>query len=265
MKVLIVCVNYNSYTELEAYLKSIDRAAGLCEQVSVRVVVADNSTKPQPLGVALPHVRLEVRPLGNLGYFGAAAAVLNEDATVPACDYVAISNVDLVMQDDFFQKLAVCKFAENVGWVAPCLYLTASGRDRNPLRMHRPSKRRLQWLCLMFRFPILQWLYLNTIFKRKKYVHDWTPRNVWEGNGGFILLTRRYFEHYPRLDYPVFLYGEELYMAERMERAGLAVYYYPELRLNDAGSVSTSKMAPKTKSLLSVKALQYAINRNYLT
>lgn len=263
MRVLVVCVNYNSYAELEAYLKSIDRAAGLCEEVSVRVVVADNSTKPQPVDVTLPHIRLEVRSLENLGYFGAAAAVLNTDDTLPAYDYVAISNVDLVMQDDFFQKLAVCKFAENVGWVAPCLHLEASGRDRNPLRMHRPSKRHLQWIGLMFRFPILHWLYVKTAFKRKKYLHDWTPRNVWEGNGGFILLTRRYFLHYPKLDYPMFLFGEELYMAERMANAGLVVYYYPALRLNDIGSVSTSKMTSKAICLLSWKAIQYAIHHYY--
>ena len=44
-KIIIVCVNYNSYKELSLYLESINNAMNNVTDSIVHVAIADNSSK----------------------------------------------------------------------------------------------------------------------------------------------------------------------------------------------------------------------------
>ena len=148
----------------------------------------------------------------NPGYFGGVKRQM-EQVDVEAYDYCIISNVDLTVEEDFLVKLADYDCSENTGWIAPQIWSQLEGRDRNPGRTERPSLRKLQMLRTCYRIPILDTLYRRTLYRRKRYQ-----------------------------SHPVFLFCEELFLAEKCRKAGLRVEYVPTLKINDSEHVSIGKM-----------------------
>lgn len=67
--VLIVCVNYNSYTEVAEYLFSVEKSAKNFNSIIVDVIVADNSTEVKNVDTTeYKHINVRVQNLDNLGY-----------------------------------------------------------------------------------------------------------------------------------------------------------------------------------------------------
>ena len=244
--ILFLCVTYNSYKELLTYVGSIDRAAQLAaDKFAVDVLVADNTTDGRQ--VVDSHFdslqSFRVVPTGsNLGYFGGVKCVMSQVDDITRYDFVAISNVDLLMPEDFFGKLDALKVDEQVGWVANSILSGLEKRDRNPKIMRRYSEKRLKQLRLLFRYPLLHQLYTRTLYLRKKHRPQLEAQEIYAGHGSFILLTRRFVSAYPVIDYPVFLFCEEIYLAELCRKAQLTVRYEPSVIIEDSEHCSTGKM-----------------------
>ena len=222
-RIAVFCVTYNSDKELERYEASLRKAAEAAKgAIELDIFVARNTKEDNP------------------GYFGGVKRQM-EQVDVETYDYCIISNVDLTVEEDFFVKLAAYDCPKNAGWIAPQIWSQLEGRDRNPGRMERPSLRKLQMLRTCYRIPILDTLYRRTLYRRKRYQSHPAGR-IYAGHGSFIILTKRYFEKCGKIDYPVFLFCEELFLAENCRKANLRVEYVPTLRINDSEHVSIGKM-----------------------
>lgn len=241
MKILIVCVNYNSYNELRLYLNSIIASARRANQVSVHVIVADNSTCCQNVEISDSKVKIQTITYNNIGYLGAAQIAIYSIKDLDTFDYVAISNVDLLVKEDFFEQLSTIVVDKKTAWIAPQIWSDYEDRDRNPKIIKRYSKKKLQILNLLYQYPILDWMYTNTFYKKKSKYRTYREQKIYAGHGSFILLTNEFFKCC-HINYPIFLFGEELYLAELIMRAGLRVHYYPKLVVYDMEHVSTGKM-----------------------
>lgn len=263
-RVLLVCVNYNSYKELSNFYNSVVKSVQNKPDISVDILVADNSTKVEKLAfestdnVSVKHVNYP-----NIGYLGAAQRAIAEETDVAQYDYVAISNVDLKMDEDFFSKLVGLKIEDDIAWVATKIWSEDEGRDRNPKVMQRYSKRKLQLINLMYRIPILDWLYTNTMYKKKAEYAPSPECDLYAGHGSFMLLTKTFFKHYKKIEYPIFLFGEELYLAELIRKAGLRVHYVPELVVRDMEHVSTGKMKKTFYYKCNKESIDYILNTFY--
>ena len=197
----------------------------------------------------------------NPGYFGGIKRQMDK-VDLTAYDYCILSNVDLTVEDDFFDKLAAYDCAKDTGWIAPQIWSKLEGRDRNPGRVRRPSLRRVRLLRMLYRYPKLEKLYSRTLYRRKKYqAHEAGP--IYAGHGSCIILTRKYMEACGKIDYPIFLFCEEIYLAEMCRQAGLNVEYVPDIRVNDIEHVSIGKMARKAYCQYNYEALNYIIQRFY--
>ncbi len=243
-RIALFCVSYESDKERDNYLKSIDtaskKAAG---KVSVDIFVA-NSTKED-----------------NPGYFGAVKRLM-QNVEMDVYDYTIISNVDLKIEEDFFLKLADYNCAADTGWIAPQIWSLLEKRDRNPQVKNRYSLRKLKILRTFYQFPILDKLYTHTIYRKKKYKkHVAGP--IYAGHGSFIILTRQYFNHCGKINYPVFLFCEELYLAEMCMKAGLKVEYVPDIKVIDLEHVSTGKMSHHFYCHCNNEAMQYIMSTFY--
>lgn len=264
MKIFIVAVNYNSYNELSRFLNSVDQAATNSPSATVKVVVADNSTNIQDVDVSMyTHIETSIVQHGNLGYLGGAQAIINKESDILSYDFVAISNVDIVLEEDFFCQLVSKDIDENVGWVATKIWSEDEGRDRNPKVMERYSKRKLQIINMMYRFPILDWLYTNTMYKKKAEYAPSPECDLYAGHGSFMLLTRAFFRKYEKIEYPIFLFGEELFLAELIQKAGLKVHYVPELVVKDTEHVSTGKMRKSFYYKCNKESIDYILKTFY--
>jgi len=263
--IAIFCITYNSYNELYAYLRSMDEAASLVKNMcQVTVFVTDNTEKnPQNIEFECKAICLKLFQVHkNLGYFGGAKYAMDR-VDLSVFQYVAISNVDLTFDKQAFVDLLKLEVSENVGWLATQLCSLDEGRDRNPSVFHRYSKSKLQMLRFMFGVPVLMWLYRNTFYKRKAIRRELPPMDIYAGHGSFILLTAEYFKRCGKVDYPVFLYGEELYIAEKCSQHSLVVRYEPSVCLYDKEHCSTGKMKKSFYYECNYKALSYILKTFY--
>ena len=155
-KITIYCINYQSYNSLENYLTTIDKAANKAKDiVELTVLVADNSIPAQSVLYHSESFSLHILQTGqNLGYFGAIRFLMERYAPVDF-DFSIISNVDVLLTEDFFINLLDYKIKENIGWIAPKIYSQSLHFDFNPQAKHRYSLRKLKALRLMFKYPWL--------------------------------------------------------------------------------------------------------------
>ena len=243
-RIAVFCVTFNSDKELENYkaslLKAVEKAEG---KVSLDIFVSQNTKEDNP------------------GYFGGIRrAMLQTDVT--AYDYAIISNVDLTVEEDFLAKLAAYDCTEDTGWIAPQIWSAQEGRDRNPKIMSRYSLKKLRILKAIFHFPPV-WALKRAITSRQKKGETYPAGEIYGGHGSFIILTKHYFERCGVIDYPVFLFCEEIWLAEQCKKAGLKVIYEPTLIVSDAEHASTGRMKLGYYCSLNEKALQYIIDTFY--
>ena len=250
-RIAIFCVNYNSYKELYHYLDSICVSAKEAEDVmKVDLFVADNTEQqPQDISYEARHIQIQVFPFHqNLGYFGAIGKMMQQvDTTV--YDYCIISNVDLILDKDMLMKLA--EYPNN-----------ATTRDRNPKIMNRYPLHKLKKLQTLFKYPLLYALYTITLYRRKKFQHH-SAGVIYAGHGSFIILTQKFMEKCGPVDYPVFLFCEEIYIAEMCRQHQLTVEYLPTLKVNDMEHASTGHMPSRLYCRQNYDAISYIINRFY--
>ena len=197
----------------------------------------------------------------NLGYFGAVKRMMREAPPVDS-DFVIISNVDVVMDESALVKLCGLRLRDDIGWIAPQIYSTSENRDRNPKIVNRYSLRKLRLLRLLFKYPLLNMLYKATLYKRKK-LQTHVAGEIYGGHGSFIILTKEYYKRCGCIDYPVFLFGEEIYLAEQCLRSKLKVVYEPEVRIVDSDHASTGKMPSRFYCKCNAEALGYIIRTFY--
>lgn len=249
--ILIISVNYNSYDKLEIFLKSIHNSIELLNKnLKCDVTIVDNSTERKEFNACSFNIEgklfVSVIESENFGYFGSALKVYNEHSKNNYYDYIFITNVDLQVNIDFFTILDSLELNENVGWVAPSIFSKFENRDKNPQRINRCSKTKLLMLYLLYSFPVIQRFYSNIIYPKRKNKSasqkELQVQNIYCGHGSFIILTKQFIKNNPILNYPCFLFCEELFLGETIKNEGLNVIYEPSLRIFDDEHVSTGKL-----------------------
>lgn len=265
MKILIICVNYNSYHELDLFLDSINIAASkIPNDVKVDVIIVDNSSISKEINFeGFKFINIGITKLNNVGYLIGAQTVINKNPQILDYDYVAISNVDIVMAEDFFINLEKCKIQNNIAWIAPKIFSRLENRNRNPKVLSRYSKKKLLLLYYMYRIPLLFYIYSSTAYKRKKRQPIYPEMDIYAGHGSFMLLTHSFFESYKKIEYPIFLFGEELYLAELIMKKGKKVHYIPSLILEDNEHVSTSTLKKKSFFKFNCDSIKYILDTFY--
>lgn len=244
-KIAIFCVSYQSDEERDAYLASINRAAEKAgDRVSVDTFVANNTKEDNP------------------GYFGAVKKLMQE-VDVSGYDYAIVSNVDLTMAENFFEQLAAYDCPEDTGWIAPRIWSQLEGRDRNPARTERPSRRKMQILKSFYQYPLLDTIYHRTVYRRKKYNGQAAAGTIYAGHGSLIILTKQYLQKCGKIDYPMFLFCEELFLAENCRQKGLTVRYEPSIQVYDKEHVSIGKMRHSDYCSYNLKAMNFILETFY--
>lgn len=266
MKILLVCVNYNSYHHLLAYARSLAIAHEGAEGVDFKLVVVDNSTMSTDHAV-LDEIGSIIDDFvyfksNNIGYFPAAAFAVDsilED--VKSFDYVAVSNVDLEVTQDFFVYLSQYSVNENDGILAPSLISRYRRSDLNPKIITRPTYNKLKRNQKIFRIPFLFWLYCKISDLKFRFSNPCSldSRLIYAPHGSFIIFTQRFFCLGGNLRYPRFLFGEEIYVAEECASRNLSVRYLPKLVIHDLDHGSTSLKSVKFISSEHVKSLNYLL------
>ena len=259
MTALVIGVNYRTDAHAFRFARSLARYAA----DDISVIVVDNSERDDADGFAR-HIRDAnsnvqcVRAPRNLGYFGGADYGLRrhlETAALP--NWVVVCNVDIEFQDsEFFQKLRRLGAIHGLGVVAPCIRSVRWQWDLNPKIVTRPSKKRMAFYKVVLGNYYLQNAYellsmvksgLKLAARRLPFLSrqkdDGTASDdvvsIYAPHGSCMAFSRRYFDAGGNLEYPAFLFGEEIFVAESAKRLGLLVAHCPELWVLDLEHAST--------------------------
>lgn len=234
-KILLIPVTYHSDEALHAFVESVHRAAERVEgRMQVDIEVADNG-------------------LDNKGYLGGALPIYN--AKAKEYDFVAISNVDLELAEDFFEHLLTIE-DPGIGWIAPDIYTEKIDRHENPYMLARPTKRNFAIWNIIYSSTFIYRLYhgLYLLKSRHKKVHP--EDDIYAGHGSFMLFTKNFVAKNSEIHFPGFMYGEEIYLAELARKAALRVRYIPALRIANIGNINTGLINQTQKSQWSKESLR---------
>jgi GT2 family glycosyltransferase len=240
---LLVTVNYKGEQSTLELLASLSR---LNEFSSLDVIVVDNDSGEENLSqlkaslTSLPNVQLLVSAT-NRGYFGAAKFAydhyLGQGHELP--DWTIVCNHDVVLGDpDFLLKLSSEDW-RSAGVLAPRIRLAETGADQNPFMLNPPNWWRrftMRFYSSCYPFGLL-WDWLS---RRKSSLRNvfssglrppGRPQQIYAAHGSFLIFSRSYFMAGGVLDDTLFLFGEEIAVAETCRKLRLKICYAPALQV----------------------------------
>jgi GT2 family glycosyltransferase len=266
---LLICVKYGADEETSEYLESV---RGLRGQENLRVLVVDNTIDGRPPQLLTRDNYATIHAPANLGYFGGARYGLSlylQHNSPP--DWVAISNVDLVISDrEFLTHLAQLSHDPRIGVVAPSIRSTLTGKDQNPYLRARPTAARMHMYKWLYRSRLI----LNTYELAAAAFHrahsaslklkassvdekQNLPETIYAPHGSFMILSNNYFARGGDLQFPGFLFGEEIYIAESIRRLGLEVVYEPSLQVLHNEHQSTKLFKSRKVAAYAASSAEY--------
>lgn len=261
MSSLVIAVNYRT----DEHAVQLARSLAAYADQDVRVIIVDNSERDDPqvfrrmIDLVNPSVQCLQAP-ANLGYFGGANLGLrNYLAHYPIPEWIVICNVDIEFKDPaFFTTLSQSGMADSVGVVGPRIWSARFQRDLNPKIRRRPTRRRMLLYKAIFANYYIQAAYeLLSVAKyslkeqissiRTRFLKS-SPKDTVDGgcgapiyasHGSCMIFSRKYFLSGGSIEYPIFLFGEEIFVAETVRQLGLSVVHCPQLWVFDKEHAST--------------------------
>jgi len=271
MDILIICVNYNSDADT---LRFVEETLSLPVKGSVDIVVVDNSASQDNGGLQDvlkskgPRVHY-LRPGTNLGYFGAAHLGFRDflkHNDMPA--WVIVSNVDLEFPDNsLFIKLNSNTYDDKVAIIAPDIRASGSNCLQNPFMTDRPTRLRMLFYKFLSKnrvglnaYEALSAVKCKIAGKFATQCNGLKPgrkKKIYAAHGSFIIFKKLYFECGGSLEYPSFLFGEEIFVSERTRLAGLDIVFDPSLRIIHNEHLSTRHFWSRKKAAHLAKSMKY--------
>lgn len=241
MKLSVVIVNYNVKYFLEQALHAVSKAA---KRVSTEVFVVDNNSvdgSPEMVQMKFPEVVL-IANKDNKGFSKAN----NQAIEHAKGDYILLLNPDTVVEEDTFEKCV--RFMDE--------HPLAGGLGVNMIdgagNFLPESKRGLPTPAVAF-YKIFG---LSALFPSSKlfgkYHLGYLDRNqvheVDVLSGAFMMLSRKALDKIALLegknevlDEAFFMYGEDIDLSYRIQKAGFKNYYFPETKIIHYKGESTRK------------------------
>ncbi|NUU04783.1 glycosyltransferase family 2 protein [Leifsonia sp. C5G2] len=247
----VVTVSYNSSSQLDSFLSSLDEEL----RAGVAVVIADNASSDVRSSEAIAQAHgARVLPLAdNLGYGGAVnRAVASLPETV---DAVLICNPDVLVGEDALDALRARLDAEpTIGAVGP--------RILNEDGTLYPSARRI---------PSLRTGIGHALFVRVWPGNPWTKayrsenqvsaRDVGWLSGACLLVRRSVFEELGGFDEGYFMYFEDVDLGYRIGRAGFRNRYEPAASVVHVGGLSTQAESRRMVRVHHASAYRFLANK----
>lgn len=266
MHILFLCVNYNTLQETCEYLNSINNSYNKYPIIKLDIIIADNSLKKENIELKDISSNINVKHLAseiNRGYFGAIQWSIDEsNIDLKKYDYIITSNVDIKIEEDFFLKLSSQKYPEDTGIIAPAIFSKHENCDRNPKILSPLTKMDMLKYKILYSIPYLHFIYSKYIYAKKKNFikKNHERKEIYAPHGSFMIFCNKFFQAGGNLNYPCFLFGEEIFFAEISKTLKLKVFYDPQLIVEDKDHVSTSLMKSNILRKYNLESITYLKN-----
>ncbi|HIF9327279.1 TPA: glycosyltransferase family 2 protein [Photobacterium damselae] len=262
----IITVNYETSEETIGMIKSIKNSVGDFFE-KCNIVIVDNNSSSLEIdklnNIEESNDLFDVKVIklnDNIGYFPALNVGLNSVDNKYGENITIICNNDLIYDVSFFEKLSKCKFSDEVYAIAPSVK-TINSIYQNPSMANKPSKARMFMYELYYSNYIVGKILLNTWRSMGLGIDSSTRKDLKEryifiGIGAIYILTSNFFKNNDKLDYDLFLYGEEAFFSQQVHHSNGQILYKPSLEVLHLESISTKKIPSKKNYLLNKLAFK---------
>ena len=203
----------------------------------------------------------------NLGYLQGCLKGLEQFEE--QYEWAVISNTDIEFDSImFFSKFIEKKYSNDVAYIGPDIRLKASGESQNPFMLKRPSKAKMKMLQVMYSTVFLFRLYfgiatLKNNLNRKNCVCDEKIMQTYALHGSFFFLKKEIIEKIIKDAVEIFMYEEEIYIAEMVARNHKLALYDGELHIVHNENQVTGKINYVKKQQWFKNSIDYIVNRFY--
>ncbi len=234
MQLSIVIVNYNVKHFLEQCLFSIRRAI---DGLQAEIIVIDNSSGDNSLTYLLPGFP-EVQFIANRENLGFAKAC-NQGLNLSKGKYILFLNPDTIIPENCFQKCIDFLESHSDAGALGIKMLDGSGRflKESKRSFPAPSAALYKLFGLSKTFP------RSKVFS-KYHLGNLDPDETHEVDvlaGAFMMIKKEVLEKTGGFDETFFMYGEDVDLSYRIQRAGYKNYYFAESSIIHFKGESTRK------------------------
>ncbi|MBI1931129.1 MAG: glycosyltransferase [Ignavibacteriales bacterium] len=214
----IIIVNYNVKEYLLNLLDSIKQAS---KNISTEIIVVDNNSDDGSIP-AINEKYPEVRTIQNNVNVGFGAAN-NQALEISSGKFILLLNPDTIVRENTFSEMI--NFLEQnpkVG-IAGCKVLNPDGTLQLACRRSFPKP----WVSFT-KVTGLSKIFPNSKLFAKynlTYLDENKSYEVDAISGSFMMMTREAFNKVGGFDTDFFMYGEDLDLCYRIQKAGLKVFY----------------------------------------
>lgn len=214
----IIIVNYNVK---EFILNSLDSIKKSSDGFEVETIVIDNASKDgsvEAIAKQFPEVNL-IASNENLG-FGKANNLGLEKAKGK---YILLLNPDTILKEDTIAKMIEFFEKNKDAGLAGCKVLNPDGTLQLPCRRSFPGP----WTAFTKVSGLSKLFPKNKLFAKYNltYLDENKTYEVDAVSGSFMMLRREVYEKIGGFDPQFFMYGEDLDLCYRVQKAGYKVYY----------------------------------------
>ncbi len=214
----IVVVNYNVKEFLQNLIESIRKAS---KNISTEIIVVDNDSDDGSVEIIqqkYPFVNL-IKKKENVG-FGKAN---NIGLKIARGKYILMINPDTIVREDTFTKMIEFFESNNEVGLAGCKVLNSDGTLQLACRRGFPGV----WTSFT------KVTGLSSLFPKSKlfakynltYLDENDTYEVDAISGAFMFMRKEVYEAVGGFDPIFFMYGEDLDLCYRVQKAGFKVYY----------------------------------------
>lgn len=236
LQLSIIIVNYNVKEFLQNLLHSIEKAAANIEKEIIVVDNASDDGSVDLLKTKFPQVKL-IENKTNSG-FGKAN---NQALKIAAGDYLLMINPDTVISEDTLEKM-ISFFKEHPdAGLAGCKILNPDGTLQLACRRSFPGP----WTSFCKVTGLSNLFPKSKLFARYNltYLDENQTYEVDAVSGSFMMMTKDAYSKVGGFDEQFFMYGEDLDLCYRVQKAGLKVYYVPDTQIIHYKGESTRRSA----------------------
>ena len=218
MDLSIIIVNYNVKEFLQNLLHSIDKAL---QNLSSEIIVVDNASDDgsvEWIKSKFPSVKL-IENKTNLG-FGKAN---NQALKIAEGKYLLLINPDAIVSEDTFTKMIHFLEGQKDAGLAGCKILNPDGSLQLACRRSFPGP----WTSFCKVTGLSNFFPNSKMFARYNltYLNENQTYEVDAISGSFMMLKRVVYEKLGGFDEQFFMYGEDLDLCYRVQKAGYKVFY----------------------------------------
>jgi len=236
--ILVIAVSYFGSKDLAPYLESL-RAQTYAEW---RLVIIDNSEDDvewnliQKYAANDPRVD-RLRAPENLGYFGAVDWAVKQ-SNLREIRWLIVSNTDVRLANDEAFTALMSVSTDGIGVLAPSIRSSLDGRDQNPYQLDRPTVAQMRRRRYVLGSPLLAQIAMLILTAKRLLMRDpaiavnvLNSQPIYAAHGSFFAVTKTFLDRGGNFEFPLFLFAEELFLAEQARDLGLQTVYAPDVKV----------------------------------